>query len=371
MFGRKKRQQQHEVPDTSVRVHESGYIMRRGEHMVLAQEVTSPEGSGWLLVTNMEFFFIHYTRGIYLHLEHDIIESVKHDKDKLTIKWMENGKAYDFQMRLKEGFHTAKEIIKMLDTQFQYARQVFEHIRLNDNDVERARHIRVLHFESELAKTQETIRKIEAGETENDGIRGWKSLEAAEKHNLECARTMPFVRSTKVPAHIQLTHVWNDCYYDEKRKIFVTFRRFPNGVGPETHANQGKLGYEGEGIAFGWKDVDFEHGYPVLVGKTKDGHSCYSLLCTLTEEMITDELVISLFKIHHDLGRKDLSPVFYETEAPRWIGGRFFKITDAERRIGLRYMPWLQATNNPDVPWIKPMESVQLEERVVESQSGA
>ena len=80
MFGRKKRQQQHEVPDTSVRVHESGYIMRRGEHMVLAQEVTSPEGSGWLLVTNMEFFFIHYTRGIYLHLEHDIIESVKHDK---------------------------------------------------------------------------------------------------------------------------------------------------------------------------------------------------------------------------------------------------------------------------------------------------
>ena len=29
----KKRQQQHEVPDTSVRVHESGYIMRRGEHI--------------------------------------------------------------------------------------------------------------------------------------------------------------------------------------------------------------------------------------------------------------------------------------------------------------------------------------------------
>ena len=44
MFGRKKQKQQ--APDTSVRVHESGYIMCTGEYMVLGQEATSPEGNG-------------------------------------------------------------------------------------------------------------------------------------------------------------------------------------------------------------------------------------------------------------------------------------------------------------------------------------
>ncbi len=361
MFGRKKKEPQ-EGPDTSVRAHESGYIMRKGEHMVLAQEVTSPEGNGWLLVTNMEFFFIHHSRGIYLHLEHDMIESVKDDKDKVTVKWTENGKKLDFQMRLKEGFYTAKEITKMLDTQFQYVGLVFEHVMLDANDEARARNFRVNYFQSELKYTQERIRAIEAGEMEDDGISGWKALANTKSKNLECAKTMPLVRSAKVPAHVSLTNVWNDCYFDEQKKIFVTFRRFQDGVGPETHANQAKIGYEGEGIAFRLEDVRFKHGYPAILGKTKNGNVCSSLLCTLSEEMITDDLVISLFRVQGDLGRDDLHSVYYETEAPRWIGGSFFKVTDAERKIALRYLMWIQATNDQNVPWLKPMEIIQPEQ---------
>ncbi len=362
MFGRKKKKQQQEE-EPGARSHESGYIMRKGEHMVLAQEVASPEGSGWLMVTNMEFFFIHRSRGIYLHLDHDMIESIKNDKDKITVKWTEGGAGFDFQMRLREGFYTAKEIIRMLDARFRYAGQVFEHVGLDDNDIERARHVRVRHFESELEKTQGAIRGIEAGEIEDDGIGGWRLLEETEKMNLECAKAMPFVRSARVPAHIQLAHVWNDCYYDEKRKMFVTFRRFPNGVGRETRAKQDGLGYVGEGMAFGWKDVRFRYGYPTVTAKDKNGLYCSSLLCTMSEEMITEDLVISLFRIHDDLGRSDLDTVYYETEAKRWIGGRFFKITDAERRIGLKHLAWLRATNNPDIPWIRPMEFIRLEEK--------
>ena len=57
-----------------------------------------------------------------------------------------------------------------------------------------------------------------------------------------------------------------------------------------------------------------------------------------------------------------LHSVYYETEAPRWIGGSFFKVTDAERKIALRYLMWIQATNDPNVPWIKPMEIIQPEQ---------
>ena len=255
---------QHEAPDTSVRAHESGYIMRRGEHLVLAQESTSPEGQGWLLVTNMEFLWIHHTKGIYLHVEHDMIDTVKGDKDKLIVKWTEKGRKYDFQMRLKEGYYTVKEVAKTLDIRFRYAGVTFEHVALDANDVERARNIRVTHFETKLSRLQERIRAIEVGEAEDDGIDDWKSLANSIKRNLKCSKTMPFVRSAKVPAHVPLASVWNDCYYDEKREIYVTFHRFPNGIKPETQANQARLGYEGDGVAFSKKEVHFEYGYPVV-----------------------------------------------------------------------------------------------------------
>ena len=47
-----------------------------------------------------------------------------------------------------------------------------------------------------------------------------------------------------------------------------------------------------------------------------------------------------------------------------WIGGRFFKLTEAERRHGLKYLKWLQPTNDPNIPWIKPMEIIQFEQAV-------
>ena len=60
--------------------------------------------------------------------------------------------------------------------------------------------------------------------------------------------------------------------------------------------------------------------------------------------------------------------VYYETEAPRRIGGKFFKLTEKEREIGLKYLPWLVFTNNPDIPWIKPYKIIPLNEEQVKSQ---
>ena len=365
MFGRKKNEEQ-EAPDTAVRAHESGYIMRKGERLVLAQEAMSPEGQGWILATNMELFFIHYTRGIYLHVEHGMIDSVKNDKDKITVKWTEKGKKHDFQMRLNDGFYTAKEIVKTLDTQFRYAGIVFEHVQLSAADMDSARNIRAVHFEGRLEKVQAKIRAGEAGEIDPERLPNLKLLETDYKKNLECTKTMPFIRSAKVPVHVELANVWNDCYYDNSKGIYVTFRRFPNGIGPETQANQAKLGYEGEGVAFPRKNVRFRHGYPTISGETKDGTTCNSMLCTMTEEMITDDLIIALFGLERDLTNANAYEIYYETEAPRWIGGKYFKLTDAERRIGLRYISWLQSTNSPDVPWIKKMEIIQFK-HVVEA----
>ena len=70
MLGKWKKRRQ-DAPDSAE--HESGYVMRAGERLVVAQEATSPEGDGWLLATSMAFYFIHHRRGIYLYLDHSMI----------------------------------------------------------------------------------------------------------------------------------------------------------------------------------------------------------------------------------------------------------------------------------------------------------
>lgn len=373
MFGRKKKQK-HAAPDTSVRVHESGYIMRTGESLVLAQEATSPEGNGWLLATNKALFFIHHQRGIYLYLDQDMITSLKNDKGKITVKWLEKGQEFEFSMRLKDGYYTTDDAVNTLNTRFQYAGSAFEHVQLSEKEIEEARKERIHVHENEVAHAQDMIKRIENGEfgeERKNKLGVHHKLEEEERQNSEYVKTIPFVRSAKVPSHIPLHFVWNDCYYDSKKNAFITFRKFRNGIGPKTQANQKDLNPDGDGVAFGWNDLTFKYGYPAIVERGKDGHYRASLLCTLAEEMITDDLVIALHALQRDLGRDDLvnmGNVYYETEAPRRIGGKFFKLTEKEREIGLKYLPWLVFTNNPDIPWIKPYKIIPLNEEQVKSQ---
>ena len=366
MFGRKKKQK-HAAPDTSVRVHESGYIMRTGENLVLAQEATSPEGNGWLLATNKALFFIHHQRGIYLYLDQDMITSLKNDKGKITVKWLEKGQGFEFSMRLKDGYYTTDDAVNTLNTRFQYAGQAFEHVELTEKEVAEARKERIRIYEKELKKTQDIITRVENDDfpkDEKDRLDSLRMIEITDKENLEYVKTMPFVRSAKVPSHIPLHFVWNDCYYDKEKATFITFRKFRDGLGPKTLAGQKKLNPSGEGVAFDWRDIRFLYSYPTVVGKTKDGNYKASLLCTLSEEMITNELVIRLYAAQRGMEKNDWvdkTDVYYETEAPRRIGGKFFKLTEKEREIGLKYLPWLVFTNNPDIPWIKPYKIIQFD----------
>lgn len=365
MFGKRKQKQQQQVPDISVRTHESGYIMRTGEHAVLGQEATSPEGNGWMLATNKALFFIHHSRGIYLYLDHYMITLFANKNGKITVKWLEKDRQFQFQMRLKDGFHSSDEVAGMLNTQFQYSGVAFEHVDLTDAEIDEAREDRLGRVGQRLRDLQNVIsdleRKDRLDQDEKDRLKRLQFHKTVDAGNKRCMEAMPFVRSTRIPAHVPLTAIWNDCYFDSKRKLYVTFRRFRNGLGSKTLANQKKLNLGGKGTVFPTNEVDFCYGYPALKMK-KDGYWTASLLCTLSEEMITDELVLALLNTHTSWENKEemaMGYVWYETEAPRWIGGSFFKFTDAEREKVLKYTPWLKTTNDPEIPWIKPYKIVQ------------
>ncbi len=368
MFGR-KRQKQQEVSDTSVRTHESGYIMRIGESLVLAQEATSPEGNGWLLATNKSLFFIHGSRGVYLYLDHGMIKSLGNEKGKITIKWLEKGRQFEFQMRLKDGFYTPNEAVNTLNTRFQYAGSAFEHIELTGKEIWEARKDRLERIGRILGNIRKEVTRLqqkkELDQEEQKDLKRALFHQTAAAKNERCITSMPFVRSAKVPAHVPLTMVWNDCYFDNKRKLYVTFRRFRNGLGPETLADQKKLNPDGEGTVFPIDMVDFRHGYPAIEVKTEDGHYTASLLCTMAEEMITEELVTALLGTHVSWDNSEeayMGRVWYETEATRWIGGGFFKMTDAEREKAIKHIPWLKNTNDPGIPWTKPYKIIPLNE---------
>lgn len=359
MFGRKRQGRQ--APDTGVRVHESGYIMRTGECMVLGQEATSPEGGGWLLATDMSLFFIHHSRGIYLNLDHHMIMSLADEKGRITVRWLEGDQPFGFQMRLREGFYSSGQAADMLNARFQYSEAGFEHAVLADSDVREARKDRLGRAERRLASIRNAINDLEGREglsrAEKDDLGRFRFLEVRDAWNKKCIESMPFVRSARIPPHVPLAAVWNDCYFDGERRLFVTFRRFCGGLGPKTLGNQKKLNPGGEGIVFPAGEVDFCHGYPSIGQKAEDGDWTSSLLCTMAEEMVTGGLVLALMGTcasWEDKEEAHMGRVWYEAEAPRWIGGSFFKLTDAEREKAFRYTPWLKATNDSGVPWIKP-----------------
>ena len=333
--------------------------------MVLGQEAASPEGGGWMLATNKSLFFIHRSRGIYLNLDHPMITSLADEKGRITVRWLEGDQPFGFQMRLREGFYSSGQAADMLNMQFRYSGAVFEHAVLADADVAKARKDRLGCAERRLAGIRSAISDLEGREklsrAEKDDLGRFRFLEVRDAWNKKCMGAMPFVRSARIPPHVPLAAVWNDCYFDCERRLFVTFRRFCGGLGPKTLENQKKLNSGGEGVAFPAGEVDFCHGCPSIEQKAEDGDWTSSLLCTMAEEMITDELVRALMGTRAswgDRGEAHMGRVWYETEAPRWIGGSFFKITDAEREKAFEYTPWLKATGDPGVPWIKPYRAI-------------
>ena len=52
-----------------------------------------------------------------------------------------------------------------------------------------------------------------------------QEIENTQK-NLECSKTMLVVRSDKVPSNVEDHNVWNDCWYDEERKLYVTHNKY-------------------------------------------------------------------------------------------------------------------------------------------------
>jgi len=127
---------------------------------------------------------------------------------------------------------------------------------------------------------------------------------------------------------------WNDCWYDQKRRIYVTYNKYFKGI-PDARTRDIQIEYEKEsrdnGIVIEEDRIKFFFGYPSLkLTYETSGNSVNFLLPTLTDEMITKEIIKARL-----MPESDDNAIMYETQSEPWIGvGTKLVLTEKEYELG-------------------------------------
>ena len=134
---------------------------------------------------------------------------------------------------------------------------------------------------------------------------------------------------------------WNDCWYDEKMKVYVTHNEYFKKI-PSIHETEHQQKYDQEigdgGIVVREFKVKSLFGYPACKINYKDGSSVWFLLPTITDDMLTKELVTARL-----VPESNDDAIVYETKSEPWLEfGDGLKLTEKEYELGMdlgRYSP--------------------------------
>ena len=153
------------------------------------------------------------------------------------------------------------------------------------------------------------------------------------KNNLEYSKTIPINRSDKVPENIPDHNVWNDCWYDEDRNLFVTFNQyFMEGEDAWTRPHQQqyteKTGIKA--VIILPEQIEFRFGYPAMLQKNSKNDDVWFLIPTMNDTMLTKEIVKARAKPN---SQKDA--LLYKTQSEQWItvGTDGFSICEKENEL--------------------------------------
>ena len=383
MFGLKKKESKIEKIDEqklppnvmSKKVHVSGYIFKENENLISENRVLSPNGDGWLLITNIGMFFILDSAGIYLNLKHEMIDSfVTENDNKVSIHWNEESGSFDYQFRIKNGEQEAKRIVVLANEAFHYKRSSVQQIELSKSEVEQTKkkyidrfqklieisQIKEKELESKLImiKNEDLDKQKKKMEILSEITKIRENLRAYDK-NIEYIDKMHITRSYKIPENIPVGNVWNDCYFDESRNAFVTFRKKlieeskkkPREIQRQFEEEMGT----NCGVIIPSERITFRFGYPVIANTNQDGKHVWSILCTLTDDMLSEEIVLARLRSRKD--KTDDESAIYDTVSEQWLGGDL-KMCEKEYEIGHKNNIWRCTESLPEkIKWQKQLNA--------------
>ena len=159
-----------------------------------------------------------------------------------------------------------------------------------------------------------------------------EDIENAKK-NLEYSKTISIIHSDKVPKNIPDYNVWNDCWYDEKRNLFVTFNQYfmeSKDVWTRPHQKQYTKETGIKAVIILPEQIEFRFGCPSMLQKDSKGRDTWFLLSTLSDSMLTEEIVKARAK-----PTSNEEAILYETESEQWItiGTDGFRMCEKENEI--------------------------------------
>ncbi|MDH3657175.1 MAG: hypothetical protein OEM77_03470 [Nitrosopumilus sp.] len=183
--------------------------------------------------------------------------------------------------------------------------------------------------------------KLSKSENPEETSKFKQNITGLEK-SIECAKVLPVVRDPRVPKNIPDHSVWNDSWYDEERKVYVTLNEyFMQGEDAWFRPHQKQYTQETgiEAVIILPKQIEFRFGYPVMFQKDSNEKPTWYLLSTLTEDMLTKEIVKAKFN-----PILDENSALYRTKSESWIDVLDDHLTEREYILACEVMPYLVKT---------------------------
>jgi hypothetical protein len=188
-------------------------------------------------------------------------------------------------------------------------------------------------FDETTGKQQERLTVIEKISTVKSNI-------AELRKAIEYSKKMEFFRHPNIPSTIPDEHIWNDCWYDEKRHAWVTLNNY-FFQSTDARTRDVQVQYEKDnitnvGIIIEVEKIQFRCGLPSILQKDDKGKSTWFALSTLYDVMLTKEIVRGTF-----YPEKQDKGYLYTTGSDAWISvlGRY--LTEQEYLYACEFMPGL------------------------------
>jgi len=214
--------------------------------------------------------------------------------------------------------------------------------------------VQVPFLEKMLKEKQKTLEQLENSFDETTGkqqerpqtiekISTTKSNIAELTNAIEYSKKMEYFRHPNIPQSIPDEHIWNDCWYDEERNVWVTLNDYFFQL-ENSRTRDIQIKYETEnitniGIIIEKEKIQFRYGLPSILQNDNKGQPTLYALPTLYDVMLTKEIVKGTF-----FPEKQENAYLYTTGSEAWISvlGRY--LTDQEYLFACEFMPGIVKT---------------------------
>ena len=117
---------------------------------------------------------------------------------------------------------------------------------------------------------------------------------------IEYSKNIEYFRHPNIPTSIPDEHIWNDAWYDEKRKAWVTlnqhFMNFTNVLEREIQKKYISDNVTNPGVIIEEERIDFRKGLPSFLTKNSRDQPVWYAFPTLYDVMLTREIVKGTLK---------------------------------------------------------------------------